>query len=189
MPTDALRAPQQQPLGSRLVQLTPSHSRLCRLLANLPFLLDILPCQLYIVRVQPTMSTENPILRIDLESPVPVYEQLSNGIRSELVAGRLRPGDPLPTVRELALDLGVHHNTVAEAYRLLAREGWLDLRRGRGALVIARQQPAPSAEARAEFARRLRELAAKAIAQGVPRSVVGAEMKVLGGELNEGGSK
>jgi GntR family transcriptional regulator len=132
------------------------------------------------------MSTESPILRIDLESAVPVYEQLSNGIRSELVAGRLRPGDQLPTVRELALDLGVHHNTVAEAYRLLAREGWLDLRRGRGALVIARQQPEPSEQARTEFARRLRELAAKAIAQGVPKPEVAGEMKALSSELDQG---
>jgi GntR family transcriptional regulator len=135
------------------------------------------------------MNTESPILRIDLESPVPVYEQLSNGIRSELVAGRLRPGDHLPTVRELALDLGVHHNTVAEAYRLLAREGWLDLRRGRGALVIARDQPEPSEQARTEFARRLRELAAKAIAQGLTKSDVAGEMRALGSELDGGGPK
>jgi len=135
------------------------------------------------------MSTESPILRVDLESPVPVYEQLSNGIRSELVAGRLRPGEQLPTVRQLAVDLGVHHNTVAEAYRLLAREGWLDLRRGRGALVIARQQPEPSDQARIDFARRLRELAAKAIAQGVPKPEVAAEMKALSSELEEGDPK
>jgi GntR family transcriptional regulator len=135
------------------------------------------------------MSVESPILRIDLESPVPVYEQLSNGIRGELVARRLRPGDHLPTVRELALDLGVHHNTVAEAYRLLAREGGLDLRRGRGATVIDRRQPPPSAQARIEFAQRLRDLAAKAIAHGVPRGAVADEMKALGSELNEGGSK
>jgi len=135
------------------------------------------------------MSAESPILRIDLESAVPVYEQLSNGIRNELVAGRLRAGDQLPTVRELALDLGVHHNTVAEAYRLLAREGWLDLRRGRGALVIARQHPEPNEHARTEFARRLRELAAKAIAQGVPMLEVSGEMKSLSSELDQGGDQ
>jgi len=133
------------------------------------------------------MSSENPILRVDLESAVPVYEQVSNGIRGELVAGRLRPGDQLPTVRELALDLGVHHNTVAEAYRLLAREGWLDLRRGRGALVIDRKQPAPSEQARAEFVRRLRELVAKAVAQGVPKSAMAGDLRALGSELDGGG--
>jgi GntR family transcriptional regulator len=128
-------------------------------------------------------------LLVDLESVVPVYEQVSSGIRSELVAGRLRPGDRLPTVRELALDLGVHHNTVAEAYRLLAREGWLDLRRGRGALVIDRQQPAPSEQAQAGFVRRLRDVVAKAIAHGVPKSAVVEEMKTLGSELDEGAGK
>jgi GntR family transcriptional regulator len=135
------------------------------------------------------MSAPSPILRVDLESAVPLYEQLSNGIRGELVAGRLQPGEQLPTVRELALDLGVHHNTVAEAYRLLAREGWLDLRRGRGALVIARENPAPSAEARADFTRRLRELVARAIAQGVPKAVVAEEMNLLASELGDGGHK
>jgi GntR family transcriptional regulator len=132
------------------------------------------------------MTKEPPVLRVNLESPVPVYEQLSDGIRTELVAGRLRPGDLLPTVRELALDLGVHHNTVAEAYRLLAREGWLDLRRGRGALVIQRQHPVPSEQAQPEFARRLRELAAKAETQGVPKGTIAAEMKALSAELEKG---
>jgi len=128
-------------------------------------------------------------LRIDLESPVPVYEQVSDGIRTELVAGRLRPGDPLPTVRELALSLGVHHNTVAEAYRLLAREGWLDLRRRRGALVVERQHPAPTEQAEVEFARRSRELVAKAVTQGLPKPIVAAQLRALSEELEQGDSK
>ena len=131
------------------------------------------------------MNAETPILRINLESPVPVYAQVSDGIRAELVAGRLRPGDTLPTVRELALSLGVHHNTVAEAYRLLAREGWLDLRRGRGAQVVARAHPAPTEQAEAEFARRSRELAAKAVAEGVPRSAVAARLRALSEEMGD----
>ena len=65
---------------------------------------------------------------------------------------------------KLAVDLGVHHNTVAEAYRVLAEEGWLDLRRGRGAVVVERQGPKPTPEVRQGFARRLEELVAKAIA-------------------------
>lgn len=132
------------------------------------------------------MTTETPILRIDLDSGVPVYEQLANKIRTELVSGGLKPGQQLPTVRDLGLRLGVHHNTVAEAYRLLARENWLDLRRGRGATVIERAHPAPSKQARAEFSQRLRELAAKAVAQGVPLHDVGAEMKALGDEITQG---
>ena len=60
------------------------------------------------------------MLQIDLGSTVPVYEQIANGLRAELVAGRFSPGAKLPTVRTLAIDLGVHHNTVAGAYRQLA---------------------------------------------------------------------
>src|SRR6266478_1822573 len=60
------------------------------------------------------------MLRIDLASRVPVYEQIANGLRAELVSGKFSPGEKLPTVRTLAINLGVHHNTVAEAYRQLA---------------------------------------------------------------------
>ncbi len=62
------------------------------------------------------------MLRIDLASNVPVYEQIANALRADLVAGRFAPGDKLPTVRTLAIDLGIHHNTVAQAYRQLADE-------------------------------------------------------------------
>jgi DNA-binding transcriptional regulator YhcF (GntR family) len=68
-----------------------------------------------------------------LHSPIPLYRQIADAIRTLLVAGTLVPGDILPPVRRLAIDLGLHFNTVAEAYRALALEGWLDLRRGRGA--------------------------------------------------------
>jgi DNA-binding transcriptional regulator YhcF (GntR family) len=55
-----------------------------------------------------------------------------------LVEGKLARGTPLPSVRRLAMELSVHFNTVAEAYRELAAEGWLHLQHGRGAVVIAR---------------------------------------------------
>jgi selenocysteine-specific elongation factor len=52
-----------------------------------------------------------------LGSPVPAYRQIANAFRALLVAGSFPVGEPLPTVRQLAVDLGVHHNTIAEAYR------------------------------------------------------------------------
>ena len=92
-------------------------------------------------------------LVIDPQSSAPVYRQVVDNLRSLLVSGALKPGDALPTVRELGLELGVHFNTIAEAYRLLAGEGWLDLRRRRGAVVLERAAPAaqsrPSAESSA----------------------------------------
>lgn len=118
------------------------------------------------------MPRNAPVLRIDLASARPVYEQIVSGLRALLVKGEFEPGDQLPTVRQLAIDLGVHHNTVAEAYRVLAAESWLDLRRGRGAVVIDRRGPKATAGAKHGFARRLEELVAKAISDGVPRATI-----------------
>jgi GntR family transcriptional regulator len=78
---------------------------------------------------------------LNLESSVPAYRQIANDLRQHLVEERLKPGDLLPPVRQLAVDLGVHFNTVALAYRMLAAEGWLELKRRRGATVIARNAP------------------------------------------------
>src|SRR6185436_16947256 len=80
-------------------------------------------------------------LSIDLESPTPAYRQIASDLRRHLVEERLKPGDLLPPIRQLAVDLGVHFNTVALAYRILADEGWLELKRRRGATVIARNAP------------------------------------------------
>ncbi|MGE5327451.1 MAG: GntR family transcriptional regulator [Deltaproteobacteria bacterium] len=119
------------------------------------------------------------ILQIDLNQTAPAYEQIANGLRRLLVEGAFRPGDQLPTVRRLAMDLGVHHNTVAEAYRILAAEGWLDLRRGRGATILERPNPRPKPDAQPQFARRLNELVAKAVAAGVPPDAIVEHLESL----------
>ena len=127
------------------------------------------------------------LLQIDLSSDLPVYEQIVRGLRAMLVSGAFQPGEQLPPVRQVALDLGVHHNTVAEAYRVLAVEGWLDLRRGRGATVVERRGPKPTPEARRRFVRSLEELAAKALAEGVSKAVVAGELSSLATKIASGG--
>ena len=133
------------------------------------------------------MSASIPVLKIDLASDEAAYEQITSGLRTLLVAGEFRPGAQLPTVRQLAMDLGVHHNTVAEAYRILAEEGWLDLKRGRGATVVDRPPPDATPEAHARFARRLRELAARAVADGVPAADIARELDDLRAKVSAGG--
>lgn len=121
----------------------------------------------------------HPAIRIDLASPSPAYRQIAGALRALLVAGTFLPGQQLPTVRQLAVDLGVHHNTVAEAYRVLADEGWLTLRRRHGALVLDRSQPRPAREAHTSFLRRLRELSAEAHTAGLaPRTIADAMRSV-----------
>ena len=81
---------------------------------------------------------------LNLESPIPAYRQIANDLRRHLVEERLKPGDLLPPIRQLAVDLGVHFNTVALAYRMLADEGWLELKRRRGADRDRAERAAPS---------------------------------------------
>jgi GntR family transcriptional regulator len=127
--------------------------------------------------------TSPTVIRIDLASPTPAYRQIANAVRAMLVSGAFSPGDQLPTVRQLAMDLGVHHNTIAEAYRLLSDEGWLDMRRRHGVTVREREQPAPSPKAKETFARRLHELAAEASAEGLPTKTIVEGLRGLAEQL------
>jgi GntR family transcriptional regulator len=122
-------------------------------------------------------------LRIDLDSAVPAYRQIVDGLRILLVGGKLAPGSELPSVRRVAVDLGVHFNTVAEAYRTLAGEGWIDLRHGRGATVLRRDAPTVNAEKVTEFRQRLRALVAEMQSQGASAAKLSVELRQLAGEL------
>ena len=74
----------------------------------------------------------------------------------------------------------MHFNTVAEAYRVLAAEGWLDLRHGRGALVVEREPPAAASRTDlAEYRRRLRELISQMRARGVSPDKIADELRSL----------
>ncbi len=123
------------------------------------------------------------ILKVDTASSTPVYRQIVDGLRAMLVAGTFAPGDKFPTVRQLAVDLAVNHNTVAEAYRLLAGEGWLELKRHHGARVLSRQPQTAKPAARGDFLQRLRELAARAVADGLDKEAISQQLNTLANEL------
>ena len=125
-------------------------------------------------------------LQIDLSSPAPAYRQIVDGLRMLLVSGELKAGDALPTVRSLALDLGVHFSTVAEAYRTLSGEGWLELKRHHGAFVTERSNPAPAPEKHAEFGMKLRQLIAQVRAEGLSTKIISQELELLAKELPPG---
>jgi GntR family transcriptional regulator len=74
-------------------------------------------------------------LQIDSESKVPIYVQVEERIRALIAAGQLRPGEQLPTIRELAADLRVNYNTIARAYLELDHDGVISTQRGRGTFV------------------------------------------------------
>ncbi len=119
------------------------------------------------------------VLRTDAASATPLVRQIVDQLRVLLVEGSLKPGTALPPVRRLATDLAVHFNTVAEAYRQLAAEGWIDLRHGRGAVVIEREAPEASRREISGYRQRLRELVSQMRAQGVPPAQIAAELRTI----------
>jgi len=71
----------------------------------------------------------------DTTSRTPIYRQLIDQVRRAIARGGLRPGDRLPSVRQLSRDLVVNPNTIAKAYTELEREGTLVTQQGRGVFV------------------------------------------------------
>ncbi len=74
-------------------------------------------------------------IAIDFRSGQPIYLQIVEQVRKQIMSGELVPGDQLPTVRQLAADLRVNFNTVARAYRLLDEAGLISTQLGRGTYV------------------------------------------------------
>ena len=101
------------------------------------------------------------ILRIDMASQVPIYVQLRNEIVRGIARGEFAVGESLPTVRQLAADLGVNTMTVSKAYQALKAEGFLETDR--------RQAGDPNGVFREKLAEELELLIAEAKLKGVPR--------------------
>lgn len=74
-------------------------------------------------------------MRIELRSPLPVYEQIKMGIKEAVMMGKFERNSQIPSIRELAKDIQVNPNTVARAYRELEREGMIFSRPGIGFLI------------------------------------------------------
>jgi GntR family transcriptional regulator len=76
-------------------------------------------------------------LTVDPRDSTPIYAQLERGVRAAIATGRLRPGEQLPTVRQMAVDLQVNANTVARVYAELERSGVIETKRGVGSFITA----------------------------------------------------
>jgi GntR family transcriptional regulator len=127
------------------------------------------------------------IVSIDARDATPIYAQLERALRAAIAIGRLRPGDQLPTVRQLAVDLRVNANTVARVYAELERAGVLETRRGVGSFISAtpsRAQPARERDRRLR-AFVIRVLADAAAAGFTVQNVMG-ELAAHAGEHGAG---
>src|SRR6266478_8832030 len=100
---------------------------------------------------------------VNPSDPTPLYAQLTRAIQFAIATGKLRIGEQLPTVRQLAVDLRINANTVAKVYAELERAGVLETRRGVGTFVLA--QPEEASLGRRDREKHLRELADHFIAE------------------------
>jgi GntR family transcriptional regulator len=75
-------------------------------------------------------------LALDFRSGLPIYLQVVERIKERIAGGQLKPGDQLPTVRSLALELRVNFNTIARSYRILDEMGIISTQQGRGTYIM-----------------------------------------------------
>jgi GntR family transcriptional regulator len=106
------------------------------------------------------------VLSIDAKSGVPFYRQIIEQVKFAVASGDLKPGDQLPTVRQLAVDISINPNTVIRAYRELEFEGLLDSQQGSGTFVSDKQPEIDAVERQRMLDQIITELLARASAYG-----------------------
>ena len=107
------------------------------------------------------------VLKLDLRSGVPVYRQIIDQVLGGISAGSLKPGDQLPTVRQLAVDLAINPNTVVRAYRELEIREVLATQQGTGTFITDKKAERNEIERRRRVAQLSGELLARAGAEGI----------------------
>jgi len=107
-------------------------------------------------------------IRIEPSSSVPIYRQIIDQIRYQVVTGVLKEGDKVPSVRELAARLAVNQNTILKVYNELCRQNVLKIERGDGTYVSSTKQSISAAERKKAVASVLREAATLAIQLELP---------------------
>jgi len=101
------------------------------------------------------------LIRVDTQSPDPIYEQIVLQVKGSVARGELREGDRLPSVRELAREISLNPNTVIRAYEALERDGIILRRQGAGCFVTGRT----SALNRGERSRQLSGLLKRSVTE------------------------
>jgi GntR family transcriptional regulator len=113
-----------------------------------------------------TLADQKFAFRLDAHSGVPVYRQMIDQVLAAIATDRLRAGDQLPTVRQVAVDLAINPNTVMRAYREMEIRGILDTQQGAGTFIAEQQQAASGKERSRQLTQLAEELVARAGSMG-----------------------
>ncbi|GLW96641.1 GntR family transcriptional regulator [Microtetraspora sp. NBRC 16547] len=112
-------------------------------------------------------------LTLDLDSEVPIYQQIRDRIVEAVARGEAVEGDPLPSTRQLAADFGINFHTVNKAYDLLRQEGVIRVNRKSGAVIRRDPHSGPPDPGFADhWEDRMRVLLAEATVHGLDRDDV-----------------
>ena len=111
-------------------------------------------------------------IAIDIDAPDPPFAQLIAQVKAAVKSGRLRPGEPLPSIRQLANDLALNLKTVAKAYRLLERDAVIQTRGYRGSFVHPEAAANSSVDVSEQAHEKLRETIDELRAIGVTDSEI-----------------
>ena len=122
------------------------------------------------------------MIQLDYRDARPIYTQIADGYREQILSGILLPEDRLPSVRELASTLTINPNTIQRAYRQLEKEGWIATVPGKGCFVCGRPNCAAFQE-REALLEQFDKLAADLINLGMTREELVAQL-MRGGNQN-----
>lgn len=128
------------------------------------------------------------LLKIDFESDIPIYVQIKNGILQGLAKGELSPGENLPSVRQLAEDIGINMHTVNKAYNLLKNDGFLTIDRRKGA-IINDKISSPTDEYKVLLEENLKSIIAEAFCKGISQEEFLVTCKNIFNVYQEGNKK
>lgn len=110
------------------------------------------------------------MITINESSPIPIYQQIIDSMRREILAGVFGPDSRLPSIRDLAIELKVNPNTVSRAYQEMASANMIYFKRGQGAFVTAQSSDDLLEQAKTEMARHIMEIITIARSMGLERS-------------------
>ena len=120
--------------------------------------------------------------RLELKSGVPVYRQVMDQVLVAVASGTLTPGDQLPTVRQLAVDLSINPNTVVRAYKELEIRGFLMTQQGTGTFITSQPVRTDEVQRQEKLSRMVADFVARAASDGYSVAEIVERLSELSGD-------